>query len=187
VNIWSMIPSYLGILALVFTGVNYLRDRKERRTAQANKVAAWVQRSTSNDEPHTLFVKNANDLPCTNLCVWWTEGYKNPKALRLSKTFGADTDRRRKPRYIHAIGPCETVIVHSTSEPLALRTLEFRDAAGRLWVRRAGQLTELTRPSLKTRFRTWRRNRFAKRRIKAMERRGDDPVEVSEIMEASDG
>lgn len=182
-----MIPSYLGILALVFTGVNFFRDRKERRTAQANKVAAWVQRSTSDDKPHTLVLKNANDLPCTNLCVWWTEGYKNPEALRTSKTFGADTDRSRKPRYIHAVGPGETVIVHSTSQPLAVRTLEFRDAAGRLWVRRAGQLTELTRPSLKARFRSWRRNRLAKRRMKAMERRGDDAVEVSEAIEEGDG
>lgn len=186
-SIWSMIPSYLGILALVFIGVNFFRDRKERRTVHANKVAAWVQCSTSDDEPHTLVVKNANDLPCTNLCVWWTEGYKNPKAIHLSKTFGADTDRRKKPRYIHAIGPGETVIVHSTSEPLAVRTLEFRDAAGRLWVRRAEQLTELTRPSLRARYRNWRRNRLTKRRIKAMERRGDDPVEVSEIAEESDG
>lgn len=177
-----MVPSYLGILALAITGRNFLRDISERRTAQANKVAAWVQKSNTDNEPHRLVIKNANDLPCTNLCVWWTEGSRNPKKLRTSKTFGGDTDWVRKPRYIHAIGPGETVVAHSTHEELAVRTLEFRDAAGRLWVRRGSQLTELSRPSLRGRIDVFRRNLQAKKRLRSLQQDAD--VVATEVSEA---
>jgi hypothetical protein len=57
---------------------------------------------------HRIVIKNASDLPVVDLCIWWTVGYRNPSWIR-SKTFGADTDGRAKPRYEHAVGPDETI------------------------------------------------------------------------------
>jgi hypothetical protein len=91
--------------------------------------------------------------------IQWTEGYKNPKALRFSKTFGADTNWLRKPRYFHAIGPDESIVVYQTTEDIAVRFFSFSDAAGKRWVRRDGQLTTPARPSLRYRFRLWRYRR----------------------------
>jgi hypothetical protein len=122
-NVWTVLPAYLGILALAITGFNFFRDRKERRKAQADQIAAWVQRASQDGDKHKLIVKNASDLPCTHLVISRTEGYMNPSRLRFSKTFGADIDGKKKPLYRHAVGPGESLVVHETAEDLAVRSL----------------------------------------------------------------
>jgi hypothetical protein len=139
---WGSVPAYFGGIALVLTLTVLVRDRRERVRAQADKIAAWVQRGREDNEPHRVVIRNAGDLPCTDLRIWWTVGYRTPAALRFSKTFGADTDGGgKKPRYEHAIGPGETVVLHETHEDCAVRAFAFTDAAGRQWLRRGARLT----------------------------------------------
>ncbi|MEU8635997.1 hypothetical protein AB0C38_27860 [Amycolatopsis sp. NPDC048633] len=158
---WGNVPAYFGGLALVLTLTVVQRDRREKVRDQANKVAAWVQRSRTENEPHRILIKNASDLPCTSLLIWSTVGYRNPSALRLSKTFGEDTDRGgKKPDYEHAVGPGETIVLLETSEDCAVRGLEFVDAAGRRWSRYGSQLVRLDtiagRVFRRTRMTFWR-------------------------------
>jgi hypothetical protein len=134
-SVWGNVPSYFGGIALILTVVILMRDRRERIRSQADHIAAWVQRSQDPKEAHRVVIKNASNLPCTRVTVWFTEGYRSPTKLRLSKTFGADTDRQRKPRYLHAVGPDETGVVYETLEDIAIRGVEFTDAAGRRWTR----------------------------------------------------
>ena len=136
------IPAYFGGIALVLTLVVILRDRNERIRNQANRLAAWVERSKKDGETHKVLIKNASDLPCMDVGYWITEGYVQPSMLRLSKSFGADTDRRRKPAYIHAVGPGETVVAYETTEDVAVRQLTFTDSAGRHWTRVGARLIQ---------------------------------------------
>jgi hypothetical protein len=75
--------------------------------------------------------------------------YRDSKKLRLSKAFGVDTDGRKKPHYLHAVGPGEKITVLETTSAVAVRALYFVDASGRKWVRRH---TKLVRDRI-----TWRR------------------------------
>ena len=138
---WGNVPAYFGGLALVLTLTVILRDRREKVRAQVNRIAAWVQRGRVDGEPHRVVVKNASDLPCTDFRIWWTIGYRNPAKLRLSKVFGADTDRHRKPKYEHAVGPGETLVLIETTEDCAVSGFVFTDAAGRRWSRKDARLT----------------------------------------------
>jgi hypothetical protein len=139
-SIWGTVPSYFGGIALILTVVVILRDHGERVRGQANQVAAWVQRSSTEGVPHRVVVKNASDLPCTHVGIWITEGYRSPTKTIFSKAFGLDTDRERKPRYLHAVGPDETVVVYETKEDVAVRQMTLTDATGRHWVRVDGRL-----------------------------------------------
>jgi hypothetical protein len=156
-NIWGNVPAYFGGIALVLTIVVILRDRNERIKHQADRLAAWVERSKKEGEAHKVLIKNASDLPCMDVGYWITEGYTQSSKLRLSKSFGADTDRRRKAAYIHAVGPGETVIAYETTEDVAVRQITFTDAAGRHWTRVGARLMQ-HKPSRWPKMRplTWR-------------------------------
>ncbi|MFJ1761544.1 hypothetical protein ACIOD2_14580 [Amycolatopsis sp. NPDC088138] len=155
---WGSVPAYFGGIALVLTLIVLFRDRREKIRAQADRVAAWVQRGRADGELHRVVVKNAGDLPCTDLRIWWTVGYRTPAKLRFSKVFGADTDGHRKPRYEHAVGPGETLVLLETAEDCAVRGLEFTDAAGRQWSRIDARLVR--QGTLRRRVRrTWQRLR----------------------------
>ncbi|GAB3166213.1 hypothetical protein GCM10027258_89980 [Amycolatopsis stemonae] len=168
---WGSVPAYFGGLALVLTLTVIQRDRREKVRDQANKVAAWVQRSRDYQDPHRIVIKNASDLPCTSLRIWWTVGYRNPSALRLSKTFGADTDGGgKKPHYEHAVGPGETIVLLETREDCAVRRFEFVDAAGRRWLREGARLDRLgtvVERVLRLARRIFRRMATRLRRVKA--------------------
>jgi hypothetical protein len=57
---WGSVPAYFGGLALVLTIMVMLRDRQEKIRGQANQIAAWVERSYDDSEPHRVVVKNAS-------------------------------------------------------------------------------------------------------------------------------
>ncbi|WP_204807163.1 hypothetical protein [Mycobacterium riyadhense] len=135
---WGTVPAYFGGFALLVTAGTLWRDYRERARDQANKVAAWVKKGLDGED-HQVLLKNASDLPCTAIAVAVTEGYKRQPKLSLSKMFGHSTDRYRW-YYIHAVGPDETLILRQTPIPVAVRHLEFTDAAGRKWARRENSL-----------------------------------------------
>ena len=95
--IWGNVPAYFGGIALILTLLIILRDRNEKIRHQADRLAAWVERAKEDGGSHKVLIRNASDLPCMNIGYWITEGYTQPSKLRFSKSFGANTDRRRKP------------------------------------------------------------------------------------------
>lgn len=144
-NIWGNVPAYFGGVALILTVIILFRDRNEKVRYQADRLAAWVERSKEDGKPHRVLIRNASDLPCMDISYSITEGYKNPSGIRFSKTFGADTNWWRKPRYIHAIGPGETIVAYETTEDVAVRQISFTDSAGRHWKRTGTHLARRKR------------------------------------------
>jgi hypothetical protein len=139
---WGSIPAYFGGLALFFSAWTLRRERTEKIRSQANQIAAWVQRSRDGIDPNRIVIRNASNLPCTDIMLRYTQGYvKKPNKLSiLSKTFGADTNHKMKPIYVHAVGPSETLVVRETHEDIAVRGLWFTDASTREWARIGAKL-----------------------------------------------
>ncbi len=141
---WGSVPAYFGGLALLATCYVIGRDRSEKMRVNAEKVAAWA---VKDEEGWRILVRNAGDLPCTRVIVWGNRGYRSrpdgTPRLSLSKFVGSEADGRMKPRYLTVIGPGETVTaveVPLADGPLRVRSLDFRDAAGRDWERRDDNL-----------------------------------------------
>ncbi|MGY1762286.1 hypothetical protein ACI79G_15175 [Geodermatophilus sp. SYSU D00779] len=156
---------YVSAIAVLLTLWVIWRDYRLRVRGQADLLAAWVIRSRTSAEPHRVVVKNASNLPCTDVVVGITAGYRR-KGVILSKTFGAMTDGRVKPRYEHAVGPDETITVYETTEDVAVRSLSFVDAAGRRWVRRGAKLSRVRpRRFVGTRRRLRTAGRFVRARL----------------------
>jgi hypothetical protein len=95
---------YVSTVAVLLTLWVIWRDYRLRVRGQADQLATWVVRARTPDEPHRVVVKNASNLPCTDVVVGITAGYRK-KGVILSKTFGDMTDGRVKPRYRARRGP----------------------------------------------------------------------------------
>ncbi|MCU1697635.1 MAG: hypothetical protein JWR34_3698 [Mycobacterium sp.] len=156
---WGTVPAYFGGFALIATAFTFWRDADERKREQANKIAAWVEVVVDGRSRHVV-IKNSSELPCKDIRIAVTQGFKNRTSLTLSKTDWNNTNRYRKPLYLQAIGPEATVTTFTTEELMAIRSLEFTDAAGARWVRRDNGLAKPRR----VRFLRLRRQVFNSRR-----------------------
>jgi hypothetical protein len=142
---WGDVPSYFGGLALLVTIGIVSRDRREKERLQADRVAAWA---TRNDSGFQLFVRNASDLPVSRAAIYAAAGATGfdkdgSLVVSLSKFDSEGGVRNLKPRYVDVIGPGETTEVFAVDldrGPLAVRSFEFVDAAGRSWRRDLGTL-----------------------------------------------
>ena len=119
---WGSVPSYFGAAALLFTAATIWRDRRYREREQAQKVAAWVSVDAGATK---LTVRNASDLPITNLEAAWPSGPSSERVLYGKRA---------------QIGPNYSDDIDYT--PQVLQTdfapeIRFTDCAGRDWLRDA--------------------------------------------------
>src|SRR3712207_1663919 len=63
---WGSVPAYFGGVALAFTAATIWRDRKIRERGQAERVAAWSEKT---QDGWKLWVRNASDLPVSAVYV----------------------------------------------------------------------------------------------------------------------
>lgn len=129
---WGNVPSYFGGLALIVAVITMGRDGRDRRRAQAEKVAGWAEKR---DDAWEVTLRNTSDLPVTRVVVWMNAGYRPASGVRLSKF--AMPDGHVKPCYEASLPPGTTICRTFPVErgPVAVISLEFIDCRGVGWKR----------------------------------------------------
>jgi hypothetical protein len=133
---WGSVPAYFGGLALLLTIVTLQRDHKERRGAQASKVAAWAV-PPSHADGETKFhirLRNASELPVTSVRVVISVE-RTERKMRLRKDQGPEGPLRNVFYYRNVLAPGATEDVREFSSPVEVKSLDFIDSSGRTWYR----------------------------------------------------
>ncbi|MDX6254228.1 MAG: hypothetical protein QOJ11_562 [Frankiales bacterium] len=122
---WGTVPAWFGAGSLLLAWYVIIRDRREKRRAQAVKVSAWLEQEIAEDNIVHLVVRNASDEPISSVRVFVLP---NAMAEAMKEAWHYPIMQRR----VMPPGPA------SETHPVAPNErvhLFFRDSFDRQWYR----------------------------------------------------